>query len=77
MNIVSPIPGHQRGIGEICVLLTHKENVATQAHEVGLRISPDDSELLLFCVIKGVAAVGTRRVGDNVNAFRGSVSENF
>ena len=77
MNIVNPIEGYQRGVCEICALLTHKDNIATQPQEVGLRICPDESELLLFCVVEGVAAVGARRVRDNVDAFRRNVRENI
>ena len=77
MKIVRPICGYQRGVCGICGLLTHKENVATQAQKVGLRIRPEDSELLLFCVVKGVAAVGAHRIGDNVNAFHANVRENI
>ena len=77
MKIVRPICGHQRGVCVICGLLTHKDNIATQPHEVGRRIGPEDSELLLFCVIEGVAAVGARRVWDNVDAFRGNVREDI
>ena len=77
MKIVRPICGYQRGVCEISALLTHKDNVATQSQEVARRIRPDDSELLLFCVVEGVAAVGARRVGDNVNAFHANVRENI
>ena len=81
MNIASPKRGYQRGICEICALFTHKKNVATQPwrgnREVGLRIRPDDSELLLFRVVEGVAAVGARRVWDNVDAFHGNVREDI
>ena len=77
MKIVRPICGYQRGVCVICALLTHKDNVATQSQEVARRIRPDESELLLFCVIEGVAAVGARRVGDNVDAFRANVRENI
>ena len=76
MNIVNPIEGYQRGVCVICALLTHEDNIATQPQEVGLRIRPEESELLLFCVIEGVAAVGARRVWDNVDAFRANVREN-
>ena len=75
MNIVHTIEGYQRGVCAICALLTHKDNVATQSQEVARRIRPDDSELLLFCVVEGVAAVGARRVGDRVNAFHANVRE--
>ena len=77
MNIVHTIEGYQRGVCAICGLLTHKDNVATQSHEVGRRIRPDDSELLLFRVVEGVAAVGAGRVGDRVNAFHANVRENI
>jgi hypothetical protein len=77
LNVVSPIPGYQRGVCEISGLLTHEDNVATQSQEVALRIRPDDSELLLFRVVEGVAAVGARRVGDNVDAFHRLVRENI
>jgi len=77
LNIVRPIEGYQRGVCGICGLLTHKDNVATQSQEVGLRIRPDDSELLLFCVVEGVAAVGAWRVGDNVDAFHANVRDNI
>jgi len=77
LNIVNPIEGYQRGVCVICALLTHEDNIATQPQEVGLRIRPEESELLLFCVIEGVAAVGARRVGDNVDAFRRNVRENI
>ena len=76
MNIVSPIEGYQRGVCEICALLTHEDNIATQPQEVGQWIRPEESELLLFRRVEGVAAVGTRRVWDNVNAFRANVREN-
>ena len=77
MNIVSPIEGYQRGVCEICGLLTHKDNIATQPKEVGLRICPEEPELLLFCVVEGVAAVGAGRVWDNVDAFHANVRENI
>ena len=77
MKIVRPICGYQRGVCAICALLTHKDNVATQSQEVARRIRPDDSELLLFCVVEGVAAIGARRVGDNVDAFRRNVRKNI
>ena len=76
MKIVRPICGYQRGVCVISALLTHKDNVATQSQEVARRIRPDESELLLFCVVEGVAAVGAWRVGDNVDAFHANVREN-
>ena len=73
--VISPIDGYESGVSAIFALLTHKDNVATQpwrGHcEVGLRIIPDELDLLLFRREEGQApAEGARRVRDNVDAFR-------
>ena len=71
MNILSPIEGYESGVSAVFGVLTRKENVATNwGHcEVVQRICPDESELLLFRQVEGVAAVAARRVRDNVDAF--------
>src|SRR5262249_3679938 len=84
LNIVNPIKGYQGGVCSERALLTHEEKVATQPCEVAQRISPGELEHLLFLVEERKVVVwgcevstveAARRVRDNVNAFRGNVTE--
>jgi hypothetical protein len=89
LNIVNATDGYERGVCEICALLTRKDNVATyRGHcEVGQRIFPDELEHLLFRQEEGAVALprvaggrsrrceGARNLWDNVDAFRANVRE--
>ena len=89
MNVVNPIEGYQRGVCEICALLTRKEQVTTQTCEVCRRICPDELELLLFRLEEGPVrrAASTTRLSqeraqrvigrDEEDAFRGNVREDI